>query len=171
MSPTLARLLLLGCGLLLAALLGVWLATPAAPPPPPRPVAEPVPQALLPQVPLPAGSDPQSEALRRAIRNGERIYQRLCYNCHGRQGKGDRNPYLESIGHRPADHTDLADMQKRSDWEIFVAIRDGVKDERGWLVMPPWESVLTPAQIWDVVAYLRHLPRALPPPAQVAAPP
>ncbi len=172
MPPTLARFVLLVCGLVLpAALVVVWLTASPPEPPPPRPAVAPVPQYLLPRVPLPSGSDPQSVALRRSIRRGERIYQRLCYNCHGRQGKGDRNAYLESIGHKPADHTDLAKMQKLSDWEIFVAIRDGVKDERGWLTMPPWESVLTPADMWDVITYIRQLPRALPPLARVPAPP
>jgi len=109
---------------------------------------------------LPGGSDPQSVALRRTIRHGEQIYQRLCHNCHGRQGKGNANPYMESIGHKPADHSDLAQMQKLSDWEFFVILRDGVKDKRGWLTMPPWESVLTPAEMWAVIAYVRRLPGA-----------
>lgn len=110
-------------------------------------------------------------ALQRAILNGERIYQRLCYNCHGRRGKGDRNAYMESVGHKPADHTDLANMQKLSDWEFFLALRDGVKDERGWLTMPPWESVLTPAEMWDVIIYVRRLPLTSPPDPQSSASP
>jgi mono/diheme cytochrome c family protein len=110
-------------------------------------------------------------ALRRAIQNGERIYQRLCYNCHGRQGKGDNNEYMASIGHQPADHTDLHKMQKLTDWEFFVALRDGVKDKRGWLTMPPWESVLSAAEMWDVIAYVRRLPLAEPPSGLSAAPP
>jgi mono/diheme cytochrome c family protein len=117
----------------------------------------------MPQVPLPTGSDPAAVALRQSLLNGERIYQRLCYNCHGRQGKGDNNAYMESIGHPPADHTDLRKMQKLSDWDFFLALRDGVKDERGWLTMPPWESVMTASEMWDVIRYVRHLPLAAPP--------
>jgi mono/diheme cytochrome c family protein len=112
---------------------------------------------------VPAGTDPDSVALRRSILNGERIYQRLCYNCHGRQGKGDNNDYMASIGHQPADHTDVHNMQKLTDWEFFLALKDGVKDERGWLTMPPWESVLSAADMWDVIAYVRRLPLAAPP--------
>jgi mono/diheme cytochrome c family protein len=163
MNAMLARITLLVFGLLLpVALVVVWIATPAPELPPPRPQTPPFPQNLLPKVPLPPESDPASAALRRSILNGERIYQRLCYNCHGRQGKGENNPYMESIGHKPADHTDLASMQKLSDWEFFLALRDGVKDKRGWLTMPPWESVLTPAEMWDVIAYVRRLPLAKP---------
>jgi mono/diheme cytochrome c family protein len=144
--------------LVLVALAVFWHDTPAPlPPTPPSPMA-PAPLPLLPKVMLPSGSDPESVALRRAIRNGERIYQRLCYHCHGRQGKGNNNDYMESVGHKPADHTDLAKMQKLSDWEFFLALRDGVKDKRGWLTMPPWESVLTPAEMWDVITYVRRLP-------------
>jgi len=47
-----------------------------------------------------------------------------------------------------------------SDSELFLALRDGVKDKRGWLTMPPWASVLTPAEMWDVITYVRRLPFA-----------
>ena len=160
MPPASARIILLLCGLLCVCALVVWLVAPTSqvttlsstlpstPPPP------------LPQIPLPAGTDPESVALRGAILNGERIYQRLCYHCHGRQGKGDNNAYMESIGHKPADHTDLATMQRLSDTEFFLALRDGVRDKRGWLTMPPWASVLTPTEMWDVITYVRRLPLA-----------
>ncbi len=106
------------------------------------------------------GADPESVALRGAILNGERIYQHLCYHCHGRQGKGDNNAYMESIGHKPADHTDLTAMQRLNDTEFFLALRDGVRDKRGWFTMPPWASVLTPTEMWDVITYVRRLPLA-----------
>ena len=165
MNRSIAFVTLLVFGLLFpATLVVVWIVTPPPPPPPPPPPrVAPIPQHLLPKVTLPTGSDPETVALRRSILNGERIYQRLCYNCHGRQGKGDANPYMESVGHKPADHSDVAKMQKLSDWEFFLALRDGVKDKRGWLTMPPWESVLTPAEMWDVIAYVRRLPPATPP--------
>jgi mono/diheme cytochrome c family protein len=67
---------------------------------------------------------------------------------------------MESIGHKPADHTDLGAMQRLSDAEFFLALRDGVKDQRGWFTMPPWASVLTLTEMWDVIAYVRRLPLA-----------
>lgn len=145
-------------------LIATWLTTPppaSAPPPPPAVV----PKVHLPKVPLPTGTDPKGVALRQSILNGERIYQRLCYHCHGRQGKGDNNDYMASIGHRPADHSDLTAMQKLSDSEFFLALRDGVRDERGWLTMPPWASVLTEREMRDVIVYVRHLPLVPPVPA------
>lgn len=151
-----ASLLMFGVILPLA-LITAWLTSP--PEPPPRPPVN-IPKPRLPEVPLPTGTDPESLALRQSILNGERIYQRLCYHCHGRQGRGDNNDYMASIGHKPADHSDLAAMQKLSDREFFIALRDGVKDERGWLTMPPWESVLSSREMWDVIAYVRHLPLA-----------
>jgi mono/diheme cytochrome c family protein len=176
MNPRLARLNLLVFGLLLpVTLIIVWIMTPTPAPPPPRPQVALLPQHLLPQVPLPTGTDPESVALRRAILHGERIYQRLCYNCHGRQGKGDNNAYMASIGHQPADHTDVRQMQQLSDGEFFLALKNGVKDERGWLTMPPWESVLSAAEMWDVIAYVRRLPLAEPssghPATSLPAPP
>ena len=86
----------------------------------------------------------------------------LCHHCHGRQGKGDNNDYMASIGHKPADHSDLAAMRKLSDEQFFVALRDGVKDKRGWLTMPPWQSVLSERDMRDVILYVRRLPQAEP---------
>ena len=141
----------------------VWLMTPLMATSPARPPAGPVPQPRLPRVVLPVGTDPERLALRRALLNGEQVYQRLCYHCHGRGGEGDNNAYMESIGHKPADHTDLAAMQELSDRDFFIALRDGVKDERGWFTMPPWASVLSEQDMWDVITYVRHLPTATAP--------
>jgi mono/diheme cytochrome c family protein len=69
---------------------------------------------------------------------------------------------MASIGHKPADHTDLENMRKLTDWEFFVALRDGVKDDRGWLTMPPWQSVLTAREMWDVIRYVRRLAEGVP---------
>jgi len=155
-------LLIFGIALPLA-LIAAWLTTTSEPSSTTRPPVN-VPAPRLPEVQLPTGSDPESAALRQSILNGERIYQRLCYHCHGRQGKGDNNDYMASIGHKPADHSDLTAMQKLSDEDFFMALRDGVKDERGWLTMPPWESVLSSREMWDVIHYVRHLPQAAPAP-------
>jgi len=163
--PASARIILLLCGLLCVFALVVWLVTPPPQSTTPASAVPPTPQPRLPQIPLPAGTDPESVALRGAILNGERIYQRLCYHCHGRQGKGDNNAYMESTGHKPADHTDLATMQRLNDTEFFLALRDGVKDKRGWFTMPPWASVLTPTEMWDVITYVRRLPLAASPPS------
>jgi mono/diheme cytochrome c family protein len=158
-------LALLACvvfgGILPVLLVVLWLTEPAPAPPAPRAMPPPI---TLPEVPLPTGSDPATIALRQSIRNGERIYHRLCYHCHGRRGTGDNNEYMANIGHKPADHSDLRAMQKLSDDEFFVALRDGVKDKRGWLTMPPWASVLTAGEMWDVIAYVRRLPLAPEPP-------
>jgi mono/diheme cytochrome c family protein len=160
MQSASARIITWLCGLLLVFAIAVWLVTPPPQPPTSTTQGPSIPQPRVPQIPLPTGTDPESVALRGAILNGERIYQRLCSNCHGRQGKGDNNEYMESIGHKPADHTDVVAMQRLSDTELFLALRDGVKDKRGWLTMPPWASVLTPAEMWDVITYVRRLPFA-----------
>ncbi len=160
MRPVIARLALLVIGVLLpGALVLVLLFDPS--PPPPTPTA-PFSSVSLPEVSLPSGTDTASLVTRASIQRGERIYQRLCYHCHGRQGLGDNNPYMASIGHAPAAHADQLNMQKLSDTDIFTAIRDGVKDERGWLTMPPWSSVLTEAEMWDVIVYMRRLPQPAP---------
>ena len=167
MLPTSARIIIWSCGLLLALTLVVWLVVPVPQSTTLSSQRIPLSQPHVPQVSLPTGADPESVALRGAILNGERIYQRLCYHCHGRQGKGDNNTYMESIGHKPADHTDLTAMQRLNDTEFFLALRDGVRDKRGWFTMPPWASVLTPTEMWDVITYVRRLPLTEPPTNQI----
>lgn len=156
--PPAARVLLVLCSALGILVLVLWLLYPTPPAPPPPKISVMPPR--MPHLLLPAGTDPESVALRGALINGERIYQQLCFHCHGRQGKGDNNEYMASIGHKPADHTDLASMQRLSDDEFFAILRDGVKDQRGWFTMPPWASVLTPTEMRDVITYVRHLARS-----------
>lgn len=161
MQPFLVRLVLVtGFICLLGALAVAWWLSPGTAVSKPKVKLLPIPSLKLPQITFPSGSDPDIMALRRSIQRGESIYQQLCHHCHGRQGLGDNNAYMDSIGHTPANHTDLIDMQKLSDADFFIALRDGVKDKRGWLTMPPWSSVLTEADLWDVIAYVRRLPLA-----------
>ena len=159
-KPQVARLSLLVFGVLLpVTLIVVCIVDVNTCPAPTAPKYVPTFPTPLPHVRLPTGSirkvcPTPLDSERRTYLSG------LCYNCHGRQGKGDDNQYLASIGRQPADHTDVRKMQQLTDWEFFLALRDGVKDERGWLTMPPWESVFSAAQMWDVIAYVRRLPLA-----------
>src|SRR5262245_62185800 len=85
--PASARIMLLLCGLLCVFALVVWLIAPTPQSILPASAVPPTPQPRLPQIPLPTGTDPESVALRGALLNGERIYQRLCYHCHGQIGR------------------------------------------------------------------------------------
>ncbi len=74
-------------------------------------------------------------------------YKTKCAACHGADGKGE-TPMGKKMGMR-----DLAspEVQKMSDDELSAIIADG-KDK-----MPSYKKSLQPAQIKDLVGYVRAL--------------
>lgn len=86
-----------------------------------------------------------------SIQSGETLYQQNCSVCHGVAGRGD-GPAAASLPAPPANLFEMA--PRHSDGEISWKIANG----RG--AMPGWDGVLETAQIWDLVNYLRDLPRA-----------
>jgi len=75
------------------------------------------------------------------------LYKAKCSACHGADGKGD-TPVGKKMGLR-----DFAspEVQKSSDDELTAIIADG-KDK-----MPSYKKSLKPAQIKDLVGYIRSL--------------
>ncbi|HSO13594.1 MAG TPA: c-type cytochrome [Anaerolineales bacterium] len=85
-----------------------------------------------------------------ASADGEKIYQTNCTTCHGPQGHGD-GPVGEALDPKPMN---LAELQTvASDDYLFWRINEG----RPGTSMPPWKSILTEEQIWQVVAFIRTL--------------
>lgn len=83
-----------------------------------------------------------------SIERGMKLYRTHCASCHGEQGHGD-GPAGEKLEPRP---TDLSHVSgHHSDGELAWKIATG----RG--AMPGWKNVLTEAQIWDVVNYIKTL--------------
>lgn len=54
----------------------------------------------------------------------------------------------------PPDLTQDA-TQRLTDAQLFAIIRDGVR----WTAMPSWREMHTDAELWQLVALVRHLPR------------
>jgi cbb3-type cytochrome c oxidase subunit III len=83
------------------------------------------------------------------------LYDSYCWTCHGKTGKGD-GPIAMTYKPRPRDLTDRAYLSKRTDRDLYNVIsRGGGAAERS-LTMPGWGSVLSPQEIWDLVAYIRQ---------------
>jgi mono/diheme cytochrome c family protein len=87
-----------------------------------------------------------------SIENGKTLYTKHCTQCHGESGKGD-GEMAEEYTPKPADLTDAQWKHGSSDGEIFVVIRDGVKNTG----MKPFAKKLQTRQMWDVVNYLRSI--------------
>ena len=87
-----------------------------------------------------------------SVSAGRQIYDKQCAGCHGDTGKGD-GAMGEELNPKPANLVDADWKHGSSDGEIFVVIRDGVKNTG----MKPYGRKMTTHQIWDVVNYLRSM--------------
>lgn len=77
-----------------------------------------------------------------AARDGEKMYDAHCADCHGGDGRGGGGP-------------DLADdrwLYGGSDAEVFQSVSQGRPGG-----MPSWGSDLKEDEIWKVIAYVRSL--------------
>ena len=86
------------------------------------------------------------------------LYDTYCTQCHGvnRNGKGVNTA---GMAVQPRDHSDTAGMVSIPDEEMNKVIHEGGASANKSALMPPWASVLTDAQITDMVAYLRKVCR------------
>lgn len=85
----------------------------------------------------------------KAQEKGKKIYHKLCWTCHGKQGKGD-GPASAALNPKAADHTSEK-VQSQSDGAIYWKISNG----RG--MMPVYSQILSKTERWQVTTYIRQL--------------
>lgn len=90
--------------------------------------------------------------------SGEKLFQAYCYVCHGSKGQGV-GVAAKHLQTKPALLTDHRVMSKRTDEQLFDAIRYCCAGEHGTLAMPNWGEHLQAQEVWDMIAYLRTLHR------------
>lgn len=86
----------------------------------------------------------------------EMNYQTYCWQCHGMAGTGN-GVNVRDMPVNPRDHTNRVTMSGLSDQRIFKAIKHGGASVASSPLMPAWNSVLTDAEIHELVSYLRTL--------------
>lgn len=88
------------------------------------------------------------------VARGRERFLKTCASCHGEDGSGHGRVKTDP----PArDLRDPALMDRRSDWEIFLVIRDGGKARGLSPKMLPWGKILSDDQIRDLAAFVRTL--------------
>ena len=90
----------------------------------------------------------------KSTKAGEQTFQRFCAPCHGKDAKGD-GPTAPKDSH-PPNLTDDVWTHGSTDGEIFAVVSDGAGPKSE---MKSFKSKLTPDEIWNVVNYLRSLPK------------
>jgi len=87
---------------------------------------------------------------------GAALYADYCWTCHGKMGKGD-GPIAVAYKPRPRTLTDRTYLSKRTDYHLYNVISQGGPAVGRSATMPGWDSVLSPQEMWDLVAYIRQL--------------
>ena len=93
---------------------------------------------------------------------GRSLFLHHCAACHGNEGKGN-GPFaarLEAMANhaRPRNLTDGAYMSGLTDEKIYATISLGGGHFKKAVQMPAWNLTMTPAQMKNLVAYVRTLP-------------
>jgi mono/diheme cytochrome c family protein len=83
---------------------------------------------------------------------GRRVYWSECVACHGELADGD-SKMSYSLDPVPPSLVDAETKYGNTDGEMFVVIRDGVKDTS----MKPYAGLLTEPQMWSVINFLHSL--------------
>jgi predicted CXXCH cytochrome family protein len=95
------------------------------------------------------------------VEAGRELYRKNCEVCHGYDGRGTTS--LSGGLFPPPVDLQSARAAGKTDGELFYFIRYGVRNT----AMPGWQ--LPDQETWQLVRYLRHLPKtAAIPPSQVA---
>jgi high-affinity iron transporter len=149
MSARLLSMTVAGC-LLLAACGGEESKAPATPPSAAPAASTPTPAAAPPAAAAPAAAATPDAA------KGATLYAANCASCHGPRGDGD-GPVAAALVPKPAKHHDGAYMNALSNEHLFKVIKEGGPSVGKSPLMAPWGGMLSDAQIWDVVAFVRSL--------------
>ncbi len=94
-----------------------------------------------------------------SIAEGASLYAVQCAGCHGAEGRGD-GPLARGLAVPPADLT-AAHLWAHSDGELFWWLSHGIEgpgqpgDPAGGLVMPGFAGVLSEAQRWGLIDFVR----------------
>src|SRR6266545_3385779 len=79
------------------------------------------------------------------------LYEKNCAKCHGPDGKGQTKMGQK---HGIKDYTDAKVQAELKDADATKAIKEGLKDKEGKVLMKPAES-LSDSDIKELVAYIR----------------
>jgi hypothetical protein len=85
---------------------------------------------------------------------GQRIYAQQCAQCHGPAGRGDGEAG-QALTPPPADLAVAARLPMATDAYLYWTVAEGGVPVGS--AMPPFKSVLTETEIWQLIGYLRSL--------------
>lgn len=99
-----------------------------------------------------APPEPSGFKLKGDARRGKPLYARSCALCHGETGDG-----RGTLPVKPSPADLRAVTPRRSDWELYVVIRDGGPALGLSPRMLGWSKTLSDQDIRDTAAYIRSI--------------
>lgn len=89
-----------------------------------------------------------------SVKEGKRLFQKLCLPCHGESGKGDGIYWASAIDITPADLTKFTPTE--SD-RIFKTIKYGSEAQGKSNLCPPWKNNHSDEEIGYIVSFVETL--------------
>lgn len=89
------------------------------------------------------------------IEEGKRLFTSYCMVCHGLDGQNTGVPFATTIS-PPVPSLAGATVQSYSDGQLKWIIRNGIAPSG----MPPSNGDFSDEDMWRMVLYIRHLPKA-----------
>lgn len=89
-----------------------------------------------------------------SVKEGKRLFQKLCLPCHGESGKGDGIYWASALDITPADLTKFTPTE--SD-RIFKTIKYGSEAQGKSNLCPPWKNNLSDEEIGYIVSFVETL--------------
>ena len=88
------------------------------------------------------------------VKDGKKLYEQNCANCHGTSGQGDGDAGKNLIP-RPANIAISSKMPMATDGYLSWTIAEGGVPLQ--TAMPPFAGVIKEDDIWKIIIYLRQL--------------
>jgi mono/diheme cytochrome c family protein len=89
------------------------------------------------------------------VKAGAKIYKEYCQKCHGKKGNG-QGLMAKDLDTKPRDFTDKNRMGQRTDYQIFLGIKEGGAAVELSEQMTGWKDTLNEQEMRDVAAYIRQ---------------
>jgi mono/diheme cytochrome c family protein len=89
------------------------------------------------------------------IDDGKQAFTQYCMVCHGLDGQNTGVPFAQTVS-PPVASLASAEVQSYSDGQLKWIIENGIRPSG----MPPAKGMFADEDMWKMVLYMRHLPKA-----------
>lgn len=89
------------------------------------------------------------------LEEGKELFTSYCMVCHGMDGQNTGVPFAATLS-PPVPSLASAEVQQYTDGQLKWIIKNGIYPSG----MPPSDGEFADREMWEMVLYIRHLPKA-----------